>query len=124
MATYANEFDSFAAQAGEVILRGQLATVAADGKAYLACAAEVGANLPMVAVSETDVPLNGWGEFKHSGKVATIGLTPGQYVYVSDTPGGISQTPGHTVQIAGFAHKSTEWIIHPDWSCAVAHPSG
>jgi len=116
-AMYANEFDSFPVQYGEAITRGNVIFVDTDGKAYLACAAASPATkVPGIAVAETssNPALSAYIEAKHSGKVYQTGLVPG-LIYLSDTPGQISQTPGTHVQVLGYAVSPTEWIIHPDF---------
>lgn len=116
-AMYANEYDSFPIKYGEPITRGNVIFVDSDGKAYLACAAAGEAQkTPAIAVAETssNPAISEYIEAKHSGKVYQTGLVPG-LIYLSDTPGRISQTPGTHVQVLGYAVSPNEWIIHPDF---------
>lgn len=108
---YCNEYDSFVVQLGANAARGDVIHVAVDGKGYPACAATGATNRqPGIGIAETAGVTGGWINVKHSGKVSVSGLTPG-LIYLSDTPGKISQTPGTNPQIVGVAVKSDEWVL-------------
>lgn len=108
---YCNEYDSFVVQLGEAVTRGDVVGVKTDGKGYKACAATGATNVqPAVGIAEVAGAIGDWINVKHSGKVFVTGLTPG-LVYLSDTAGKISQTPGTNPQIIGFAVKADEWVM-------------
>ncbi len=115
---YTNIADACQPNAGEAVIVCDLVSIhAADGLAYKANAG-VGADQdgPAIGVSETIKAIGEVLEVKREGKVAgAVGLTPGAWVYLATTDGGITQTApsvaGDYLQVVGVAISSTEWLL-------------
>lgn len=122
MATFCNEADSFAAEAGEDITAGYLISLHdADGKAYHANATSgAGQDVPAIGVAETTETAGNVVEIKRQGKICgESSLKEGNWVYLATSDGQITQTApsavGEIVQVVGVAVSTTEWIMdfHP-----------
>jgi hypothetical protein len=58
------------------------------------------------------------GNIQTDGYITCVGFTPGEDVYLSDTPGTVTQTPvsgtGKIHQKVGFAISPTQWAFAPE----------
>ena len=115
---YTNIDDACQPKAGEAITVCDLVSIhAADGLAYKANAGVgVDQDGPAIGVSETIKAIGEVLEVKREGKVAgAAGLTPGAWVYLATTDGGITQIApsvmGDYLQVVGVAISSTEWLL-------------
>lgn len=110
--TFVNEDKDFVVQLGEAATKGAVIAVADNGKGYLACAAGDGTNAqPALGVAEVNGGEGDWITVKVSGHVKVTGLTPGAVLYLSDTPGKISTTPGTNEQVIGVAIRADEYLL-------------
>jgi hypothetical protein len=106
------------------ILFGQGITIRDDdGLAYLACAASGETDLPCIGVATADVKQGDMLVIKRMGDVRDVpGLAAGLRVYVSNTPGGFSNTPGDATDLVGFADQCDgAFFFSPDYSVAPSH---
>lgn len=92
----------------ETVVAGELGSVNADGLGVLACAGSGVEELPCYGVYELGGEAGDVVELKSQGFVTDCtGLTPGDLVYVSDTPGAISASAGNTSCVVGKAWSAT-----------------
>ena len=106
------------------VLCGQGLTIRADdGLAYLACAASGEADLPCLYVATRHAESGEMLTVKRMGDIRDVtGIAVGLPVYVSNTPGGFSNTPGDTTDLVGFADQCDEaFFFSPDYSVVPSH---
>lgn len=105
------------------ILAGQAVTIRNDdGKAYLASAASGATDLPCIGVATTHIAN---GEMLIVARRGTVreatGIASGLPVFLSDTPGGFSNTAGNTEQLVGFSEIDEEFYLNPDLTVTPSH---
>ncbi len=108
---YVNEATSFPLYAGEDITKGELICVADDGYGYLADADDPDKR-PAVGIAEITVEEAEKVEVKSHGRVTNeSSLTEGKPMYLSTTPGDVTQTPTGYTQVVGFAVSETDYEL-------------
>ena len=111
-----NETPDFQAVAGEDLTAGEAVCIAAaDGLAYLADADDA-TRRPCIGFVETDTLTGYMAEIKGRGQLCgATGLTQGAPIYLSQTPGAITQVaPVGYVQCVAVATNETELVIRLD----------
>lgn len=122
---YSPRDDSFSGQtilatAGESLVFGDVCYVKSDGKMGKADADAIAtAGAMFVALGTT--ANNAKGLFLVGGVVrddSAYNFTPGGFIYLSTTAGGITQTPpsgaADVVQLLGVALTADKWLFHPN----------
>lgn len=104
----------YSAIAGETVSEDEAVAIHADGTAWLASAASVGVDLPGVGLVESgsiDIAASNRVSIRTSGSVkpAPNSLALGT-VYLSDTPGALSNTPGNTPQVMGYVFLGADGV--------------
>jgi hypothetical protein len=102
---------------------GQAVTIRSDGLCYLASAASGSTDLPCTGVASTRICHGEKLTIRRRGDVRDVtGITVGLPVYLSDTPGAFSNTPGNTEQHCGFSDQCDEaFYFDPDLTVAPSH---
>jgi len=104
--------------AGAALTAGDLCYFATNGKMLKVDANSEGSTSPLLAVCTEDLALDEEGSFFLSGFYSASGFTTGQHLYVSETPGGITETRPNTlgafIRVVGYAVSSTEIYFNPD----------
>ena len=112
---YKSDTPNLPLTAGEAITAGDLLCIGSDGKAYLADANDA-TKRPAIGFAFNTAALAAQVEAKGQGKMCeAAGLTMGAPLYLSETPGAVTQTPPASyVQAVGVAETATEFIIRMD----------
>jgi len=102
---------------------GQAVTVREDGLCYLASAASGSTDLPCLGVASTRIAHGKMLTVRRHGDVREVtGIEVGKRVYLSDTPGAFSNTPGNTSQLCGFSDQCDEqFYLDIDYSVEPSH---
>jgi len=120
----------YSAIAGETLSEDEAVAIHSDGTAWLASAGSGVEDMPgvgIVASGEVDVEAGERVSIRTSGSIkpAPNSLTVGA-VYLSDTPGALSNSEGNTSQIMGYVFLGSdgveELMIAPEL-CADNHPA-
>ena len=117
--------DRFTAICGDIFPAGALAAVHADdGKAYLACAASSGTDMPAKGFAAAGYSVGDVGCFVNEGWLGLddSDIDPDDTLYVSDTPGQYSRTAGNTSQVVAVVYAKTDEAKIDFALATVEHP--
>jgi hypothetical protein len=98
--------------AGEALSALDAVCIKADGYVYKADANEP-LLVPCVGLAENAAASGATVDIVDTGWIdGASGLTPGDYIYLSTTAGGVTQSKNTIAQVLGIAVTSTRWKLN------------
>jgi hypothetical protein len=114
-------YGATALKAGEAITKLQAVCIRADGLVYLADA-DLATSRPCVGLAQNPAEIGEYVDIADVGWVdGESNLTPGDFIYLHTTAGGVSQTKNTYAQCLGIAVTTKRWKLRVDWSYCGGH---